>query len=268
MWLSHFRSWEIVMPRNLNNSSAATVLFMMVSGGRAGGFLLKSTIISTVLSVLLRLLTLLQVVKTAPDSQLLDLLSVSRLVTVLNEANQCGVICKLQELNGGVFRCAVIRVQGEEQWGENTALRSSSADRTGAGWEFSQLYCLLPVCQEAGDPLTDGGGDGELCQFILKGVRDDGVKSGAEVYKQVPWSVQMLQDEVDCIIHRPVCSVGKLQGVQWRPSDKPKPIFQMRIRLLVSLYLPALCITVLHDWEQPTAPARADKWSEQRSPNE
>ncbi len=31
-----------------------------------------------------------------------------------------------------------------------------------------------------------------------------------------PWSVQMLQDEVlshvDCIIHRPVCSVGKLQG--------------------------------------------------------
>ncbi len=32
--------------------------------------------------------------------------------------------------------------------------------------------------QEAGDPLTDGGGDGELCQFILKGVRDDVVKSG------------------------------------------------------------------------------------------
>ncbi len=72
------------------------------------------------------------------------------------------------------------------------------------------------------DPLTDGGGHGELCQFILKGVRDDVVKSDAEVYEQdphiSPWSVQMLQDEVqshvDCIIHRPVCSVGKLQGVQ------------------------------------------------------
>ncbi len=72
------------------------------------------------------------------------------------------------------------------------------------------------------DSLTDGGGDGELCQFILKGVRYDGVKSGAEVYKQdphiSPWSVQMLQDEVqshvDCIIYRPVCSVGKLQVVQ------------------------------------------------------
>ncbi len=37
----------------------------------------------------------LQVVKTAPDSQLLNLLSVSRFVTVLNEADQCGFICKL-----------------------------------------------------------------------------------------------------------------------------------------------------------------------------
>ncbi len=50
---------------------------------------------------------------------------------------------------------------------------------------------MLPVCQEAGDPLTDWGGDGELRQFILKGVQDDGVKSGAEVCKQdlhiSPW---------------------------------------------------------------------------------
>ncbi len=177
----------------------------------------------------------LHVVKTAPDSQLLTLLSVSRLVTVLNEADQCGVVCKLQELDRGVFRCIVIRVQGEEQWEENTALRSSSAVRAGAGCEFSLPYYLLPVCQEAGDPVTDGGGDGELCQFILKGIRDDGVKSRAEVYKQdphiSPWYVQMLQDEVqshvDCIIHRPVWSVRKLQGVQWRPSDKPKPVFQI-----------------------------------------
>ncbi len=76
----------------------------------------------------------LQVVKTAPDSQLLNLLSVSRLVTILDEADQCGVICKLQELDRGVFRCAVVRVEREEQWGENTALRSSSADRMGVGW--------------------------------------------------------------------------------------------------------------------------------------
>ncbi len=53
----------------------------------------------------------LQVVKTAPDSQLLNLLSVSRLVTVLDEADQWVVVCKLQELDGGVFRCAVVVVQ-------------------------------------------------------------------------------------------------------------------------------------------------------------
>ncbi len=57
MWLSHFRSWEIVVPRNLNDFTAVTLLFMMVTGGRArggggGGVLLKSMIISTVLSVL------------------------------------------------------------------------------------------------------------------------------------------------------------------------------------------------------------------------
>ncbi len=75
----------------------------------------------------------LQVVKTAPDSQFLNLLSVSRLVTIQDEADQCGVVCKLQELDRGVFRCAVVRVEGEEQWGENAALRSSSTDRTGAG---------------------------------------------------------------------------------------------------------------------------------------
>ncbi len=31
--------------------------------------------------------------------------------------------------------------------------------------------CLSGSC----DPLTEGGGDGELCQFILKGVWYDGV---------------------------------------------------------------------------------------------
>ncbi len=64
-----------MVPRNLNASTIDTVLYMMVSGRRVGGLLLK-----------------LQVVKTAPDSQLFNLLSVGRLVTILNEADECGVI--------------------------------------------------------------------------------------------------------------------------------------------------------------------------------
>ncbi len=41
-----------------------------------------------------------------------------------------------------------------------------------------------------------------------------------------------------------------------------------RILLLCSLYLSALCITVSRDREQLMAPARADKRSVARSPNE
>ncbi len=147
-----------MLPRNLNDSTAVPVPFMMVSGGEWG----VSPEVHDHLHCFEHVK--LQVVKTAQDSQLLNLLSVSRLVTILNEADQCGVICKFQELDGGVFRCAVM-VQGEEQWGENTVLRSSSADRTGAGCVFSQPHYLLPVCQEAGDPLTDGGGDGKLSVY-------------------------------------------------------------------------------------------------------
>ncbi len=91
------------MPRNLNDSTAVTVLFMMVSGGEQG----VSPEVHDYLHYFEHVK--FQVVKTAPDSQLLNLLSVSRLVTILNEADQCGVICKLQELDRGVFRYAVGR---------------------------------------------------------------------------------------------------------------------------------------------------------------
>jgi len=90
MLVSHFRSWAMVLPRSLNHCTVVTELFMMVSGGRAGGVLLKSTVISTVLSMLSsRLLRLHQ------TSQLLNLLSVSRLVSALDEADKWGVVCKL-----------------------------------------------------------------------------------------------------------------------------------------------------------------------------
>ncbi len=82
----------------------------------------------------------LQVVKTAPDSQLFNLLSVSRLITILDETDDCSVVRKLQELDWGIFRCAVIGVEGEEQWGENTALRGASADGESSGCEFAQPH--------------------------------------------------------------------------------------------------------------------------------
>ncbi len=118
---------EMVVPRNLNDSHCSHSAVMMVSGGEQG-VLQKSMIISTVLSVLSS--RLLRLHQTASS---LTLLSVSRLVTVLDEADQCGVVCKLQEFDRWVFRCAVVAVQGRRAVGENKALRSSSADGTGAG---------------------------------------------------------------------------------------------------------------------------------------
>ncbi len=41
-----------------------------------------------------------------------------------------------------------------------------SADGESSGCEFAQPHYLLSVCQEAGDPLKDGGGHRELCQFV------------------------------------------------------------------------------------------------------
>ncbi len=91
------------MPRNQNDSTAVTVLFMMVCGGRVGGKVCVCVWGGGYPEVLDHLRYFervkLQVVKTAPTSQLLNLLSVRRLVTVLDEADQCGVVCKLQELD-------------------------------------------------------------------------------------------------------------------------------------------------------------------------
>ncbi len=62
------------MPRNLNDSTAVTMLLMgWVSPDHPHSFERVK----------------LQVVKTAPDSQLLNLLTVNRL---LDEADQCGVV--------------------------------------------------------------------------------------------------------------------------------------------------------------------------------
>ncbi len=71
MWLFHFSSWEMV-PTNLNDSTAVTVLFMMVRG--------VSPEVHDHLHCFERVE--LQVVKTAPGNHLLNLLSVCRLVTV------------------------------------------------------------------------------------------------------------------------------------------------------------------------------------------
>lgn len=87
---------------------------------------------------------LLQVVDCA--RQLFNLLSEGRLVTVLDEDNECSVICKLQELDRGVFCRAVVE---EEQCGVNSepVLMVQGLDVN---------FPILTSCKEVDAPLTDG----------------------------------------------------------------------------------------------------------------
>ncbi len=134
---------------------------------------------------------------------------------IWTDADQSDVVCKLQELDRGLFSCAV-RVQGEEQWGENTALRSSSTDRTVLDENFPSLTtCCLSVGKLVIHWQTEVGM--ESCVSLFWTVSGMIVKSWAEVYKQDPhirpWSVQMLQDEVQSLALKVNCrgSSGVLQ---------------------------------------------------------
>ncbi len=96
----------------------------------------------------------LQVVKTAPDSQLLNFLSVSRLVTVLDEADQSGVVCKLHELDRGVFRCAVIHIQGRRVVGRDRSPEELQCWSYGC-WMRVFPASLAAVCLSASCWSTD-----------------------------------------------------------------------------------------------------------------
>ncbi len=69
----------MVVLRNLNDSTAVTVLIMMLSGGEWGGGGVSPEVHNHLHSFER---VMLQVVKTAPDSQLLNLLNVKYLIII------------------------------------------------------------------------------------------------------------------------------------------------------------------------------------------
>ena len=83
---------------------------------------------------------------------------------------------------------------------------------------FSQFHMMLPLRQEVCNPPAGGVRHTQLGELLLKQSRDDCVESRAEIHKQDPGvgacGIQVLEDvvkgQVDCIVYRPVGSVGKL----------------------------------------------------------
>ncbi len=111
MWVSHSRSWEMVVPMNLNDSTC----YSAVHDGEWGECRGVLPEVHNHLPCFERVQ--LQVVVTAPDSQLF-FLSVSRLVSIVDEADDGSVICKFQDLDRGVF-CSAF-VYREKSSGEST----------------------------------------------------------------------------------------------------------------------------------------------------
>ncbi len=181
--MSHFRSWEIMVPRNLNDSTAVTVLFMMVSGGRAGGGGSSWSPLSSPQFWVCWAPSCCDCTR-QPAAQT-PVCKQSRLRPWWGQWLR--ITHKLQELDRGDFRCAVICVEGEKQWGENTALRGASAAGESPGCEFTQPhYCYLYVRNVTvtdSMSLTEGGGHRELWEFVWEKVRHDGIEGRAEVHK-------------------------------------------------------------------------------------
>ena len=96
MLVSHFRSWEMVVPRSLKVSTVDKGLLDVVRGSSAEGCLMKSTVIHSLERVQL------QIVLTAPEHLSSNFLPICRLITILDESDDRSVVCKLQKCNGSL----------------------------------------------------------------------------------------------------------------------------------------------------------------------
>ncbi|XP_042292121.1 uncharacterized protein LOC121913527 [Thunnus maccoyii] len=150
---------------------------------------------------------------------MVNLPPVGNLIYTRDEPNVGGFICKLQELDRLMTGGAAVGVHGEEMWRKEAALRGTSA---GSQRCVSSASRAASFQKEVGDPPAAGLRHVQLGVLVLQQSWDNGIKGGAEIHKKDPGigscSVQVLEDEVEghvyCIIHRPVGSVGELQGVQ------------------------------------------------------
>ena len=73
------------------------------------------------------------------------------------ESDEHSVVCKIQKFNSWVLGGAVA-AERETSMREDTSLESTSTDCPYTRRDVPQSHLLFPACQEAGDPLTDGGG--------------------------------------------------------------------------------------------------------------
>ena len=64
---------------------------------------------------------------------MIHLLPVGRLIVVPDEADHGGVVCKLDDGVGAMYRSAVMGEEGVEEWTQHAALWYASVDGEGGG---------------------------------------------------------------------------------------------------------------------------------------
>ncbi len=158
---------------------------------------------------------------TALDSQLLHLLSVSRLISILDEANDC------HPQTSGAWQRGPLKCS-------HLCRRKSAVgrERNPEGcqcwwWEFCMWVCpasLAAACLSGSWWSTDRWRWAQKTVSVcLRKGQAWCIKGRAEVHKKDPRFVEVLQDvmqsHIDSIIHRPVWSVGKLKMIQQGSSD-------------------------------------------------
>ncbi|CAB1417436.1 unnamed protein product [Pleuronectes platessa] len=115
MFSSHWRSWEMMVPRKRKDSAVT-----------------RGWVPSEVHNHLHCFQSIeLQVVQITPGHQMVNLPPVGGLIPTREEPNEGGVISELKEFDGQVPGGAAVGIQGEEKRGKNTALRGTGQKLTG-----------------------------------------------------------------------------------------------------------------------------------------
>ena len=141
---------------------------------------------------------------------------VGGLITIRDKSNESGVVRELQELDGLMTGGAAVyreKSRGErtQPWGEpvlmSCELKMCFPSFTCCFLSDRKSVIHLQVVRHT-----------QLGELLLKQSQDDCVEGRAEIQKQDPGvgtcGIQVLEDvvkdQVDCIVYRPVGSVGKL----------------------------------------------------------
>ncbi len=178
VWADHVRSSVMWTQRNLKLFTRSTGVLSMGMGECSLLCLLKSTTSSLFLSMLSERWFSWHHLVRVLTSSLLALLSLSviRPITAVSSAN----LTMTLELCVAVQSC----VQGVQEWAEDVAPRSTSAEDQGRWGVVAHSGHLTSACQEVQDPAAQRSVQSQSLELRNQCGRHYGVKCSTKIHKQ------------------------------------------------------------------------------------